>query len=126
MVTRIDKNAIRAKRHYRQRRYINGTAERPRLNVYRSTNHIYAQIIDDEANGKTGNTLVAASTTEGELQAELSEKTKTEAAELIGQLIGKRALEKGITKVVFDRGGYLYTGRVQALADGARKAGLDF
>lgn len=122
MVTRIDKNAIRAKRHYRQRRNLSGTAERPRLNVYRSTNHIYAQIIDDEA----GNTLVAASTMDGELAAELNEKTKTEAAELVGQLVGKRALEKGITKVVFDRGGYLYTGRVQALAEGARKAGLDF
>lgn len=122
MVTRIDKNAIRAKRHYRQRLNISGTPERPRLNVYRSTNHIYAQIIDDEV----GNTLVAASTVDGELKAELNEKTKTEAAEMVGQLIGKRALEKGITKVVFDRGGYLYTGRVAALAEGARKAGLDF
>ena len=122
MVTRIDKNAIRAKRHYRQRRNIIGTPERPRLNVYRSTNHIYAQIIDDEV----GNTLVAASTLDAEIRGELSEKTKTEAAALVGELIGKRALEKGVKKVVFDRGGYLYTGRVAALADGARKAGLDF
>ena len=122
MVTRIDKNAIRAKRHYRQRRNIIGTPERPRLNVYRSTNHIYAQIIDDEV----GNTLVAASTLDAEIKGELSEKTKTEAAALVGELIGKRALEKGVKKVVFDRGGYLYTGRVAALADGARKAGLDF
>ena len=117
MVTRIDKNAVRAQRHYRQRRHINGTPERPRLNVYRSTNHIYAQVIDDEA----GNTLVAASTLDAEIRGELSEKTKTEAATLVGELIGK-----GVKKVVFDRGGYLYTGRVAALADGARKAGLDF
>ena len=122
MVTRIDKNAVRAQRHYRQRRHINGTPERPRLNVYRSTNHIYAQVIDDEA----GNTLVAASTLDAEIRGELSEKTKTEAATLVGELIGKRALEKGVKKVVFDCGGYLYTGRVAALADGARKAGLDF
>ena len=122
MVTRIDKNAVRVKRHYRQRRHISGTPERPRLNVYRSTNHIYAQVIDDEA----GNTLVAASTLDAEIRGELSEKTKTEAATLVGELIGKRALEKGVKKVVFDRGGYLYTGRVAALADGARKAGLDF
>ena len=122
MVTRIDKNAIPVKRHYRQRRHIIGTPARPRLNVYRSTNHIYAQIIDDEA----GNTLVAASTLDAEICGELSEKTKTEAASLVGELIGKRALEKGVKQVVFDRGGYLYTGRVAALADGARKAGLDF
>lgn len=122
MVTRIDKNAIRVKRHYRQRRHIIGTPARPRLNVYRSTNHMYAQIIDDEA----GNTLVAASTLDAEICGELSEKTKTEAASLVGELIGKRALEKGVKQVVFDRGGYLYTGRVAALADGARKAGLDF
>ncbi|MDD6887853.1 MAG: 50S ribosomal protein L18 [bacterium] len=122
MVTRIDKNAIRVKRHYRQRRHIIGTPARPRLNVYRSTNHIYAQIIDDEV----GNTLVAASTLDAEIRGELSEKTKTEAASLVGELIGKRALEKGVKQVVFDRGGYLYTGRVAALADGARKAGLDF
>ena len=122
MVTKIDKNAVRSKRHYRERRHIIGTPERPRLNVYRSTNHIYAQVIDDEA----GNTLAAASTLDAEIKGEISEKTKKEAAELVGQLVGKRALEKGITKVVFDRGGYLYTGRVAALADGARKAGLDF
>jgi len=122
MVTKIDKNAVRAKRHYRQRRHIIGTPARPRLNVYRSTNHIYAQIIDDEV----GNTLVAASTLDAEIRGELSEKTKTEAAKLVGELIGKRALEKGVKQVVFDRGGYLYTGRVAALADGARKAGLDF
>ena len=122
MVTRIDKNAVRVKRHYRQRRHIIGTPERPRLNVYRSTNHIYAQVIDDEA----GNTLVAASTLDAEIRGELSEKTKTEAAALVGELIGKRAKEKGVTKVVFDRGGYVYTGRVAELANGAREAGLEF
>ena len=122
MVTRIDKNAIRVKRHYRQRRHIIGTPARPRLNVYRSTNHIYAQIIDDEA----GNTLVAASTLDAEICGELSEKTKTEAASLVGELIGKRALEKGVKQVVFDRGGYVYTGRVAELAAGAREGGLDF
>lgn len=122
MLKKINKNKVRAQRHYRQRRHITGTAERPRLNVYRSTGHIYAQLINDEI----GNTLVAASTLDAELKKKLDGKTKTEAAALVGELIGKRAKDKGVSKVVFDRGGYLYTGRVQALADGARKAGLDF
>ena len=122
MFAKIDKNAVRKARHYRQRRDLNGTSERPRLNVYRSTNHIYAQIIDDT----TGNTLVAASTLDAEIKNELNEKTKTEASKLVGKLIGQRALEKGVKKVVFDRGGYLYTGRVAAVAEGAREAGLDF
>jgi len=122
MISRIDKNAVRKARHYRTRRYINGTAERPRLNVYRSLNNIYAQIINDEI----GNTLVAASTLDAQLKGKLDGKSKTEAAALVGELIGQRALDKGIKKVVFDRGGYLYTGRVAAVADGARKAGLDF
>ena len=122
MFSKVDKNAIRVARHYRQRRNINGTPERPRLNVYRSLNHIYAQLIDDEV----GNTLVAASTLDAELKGKLDEKSKVEQAALVGELIGKRALDKGVKKVVFDRGGYLYTGRVAALADGARKAGLDF
>ena len=122
MFSKVDKNAVRAKRHYRQRRDINGTPERPRLNVYRSTTHIYAQVIDDTV----GNTLVAASTLDADIKDTLAGKTKTEQAKLVGELIGKRAREKGVTKVVFDRGGYLYTGRVAALADGARKAGLDF
>ncbi len=122
MLKKINKNAIRMERHYRQRRHIAGTGERPRLNVYRSTGHIYAQLINDEI----GNTLVAASTLDAELKGKLDGKTKTEAAALVGELIGKRAKDKGVSKVVFDRGGYLYTGRVQALADGARKAGLDF
>ena len=122
MFSKIDKNAVRKVRHHRQRRDLNGTSERPRLNVYRSTNHIYAQVIDDT----TGNTLVAASTLDAEIKAELNDKTKTEASKLVGKLVGQRALEKGVKKVVFDRGGYLYTGRVAAVAEGAREAGLDF
>ena len=122
MFSKVDKNAVRIKRHYRQRKDIHGTPERPRLNVYRSTTHIYAQIIDDSA----GNTLVAASTLDAEIKDQLADKTKTEQATMVGELVGKRAQAKGIGRVVFDRGGYLYTGRVAALADGARKAGLDF
>ena len=122
MFSKIDKNEIRTKRHYRQRKDIVGTADRPRLNVYRSTKHIYAQVINDEV----GNTLVAASTLDAELKAQLAGKNKKDAAALVGELVGKRAVEAGVKQVVFDRGGYLYTGRVQALADAARKAGLDF
>ncbi|MBR3178959.1 MAG: 50S ribosomal protein L18 [Clostridia bacterium] len=122
MFSKIDKNSVRKVRHHRQRRDLNGTCDRPRLNVYRSTNHIYAQIIDDT----TGNTLAAASTLDAQIKGELNDKTKTEASKLVGKLIGQRALEKGVTKVVFDRGGYLYTGRVAAVAEGAREAGLDF
>ena len=122
MISRIDKNSVRKKRHQRTRRHILGTAERPRLNVYRSLNHIYAQVIDDNAS----HTLAAASTLDAELSAQLEGKSKSEAAELVGELVAKRAIEKGVKHVVFDRGGYLYTGRVQKLADGARKAGLEF
>ncbi len=122
MISRIDKNAVRQGRHLRTRKYIKGTGERPRLNVYRSLNHIYAQVIDDDAM----HTLAAASTLDAELRASLGEKTKSEAAALVGELIARRALEKGVKQVVFDRGGYLYTGRVQQLAEGARKAGLEF
>ena len=122
MFSKIDKNAVRKVRHHRQRRDLNGTSERPRLNVYRSTNHIYAQVIDDT----TGNTLVAASTLDAQIKGELNDKTKTEASKLVGKLVGQRALEKGVKQVVFDRGGYLYTGRVAAVAEGAREAGLDF
>ncbi len=122
MISRIDKNAVRQGRHLRTRKYIKGTAQRPRLNVYRSLNHIYAQVIDDDAM----HTLAAASTLDAELRASLDEKSKSEAAALVGELIARRALEKGVKQVVFDRGGYLYTGRVQQLAEGARKAGLEF
>lgn len=122
MIKKIDKNAVREARHKRMRNKIKGTMERPRLNVYRSLNNIYVQVIDDVA----GNTLVAASTLEPEVAKQASEMTKKEAAKLVGQIAGKRAMEKGVTKVVFDRGGYLYTGRVAEVAAGAREAGLDF
>ncbi len=122
MFKKIDKNSVRQKRHYRQRKNIVGTADRPRLNVYRSTSNIYAQVINDE----NGTTLVAASTLDPELRANLSGKSKTEAAALVGELIGNRAVDAGVKQVVFDRGGYLYTGRVAALADAARKTGLEF
>lgn len=122
MISRIDKNAVRKARHHRTRRHIIGVPERPRLNVYRSLNHIYAQVINDEI----GNTLVAASTLDASIKADLEGKSKVEAAKLVGELIGQRAVEKGIKQVVFDRGGYLYIGRVAAVAEGARKAGLDF
>ena len=122
MISKIDKNSVRKARHDRTCRYISGTQERPRLNVYRSLNNIYVQIIDDVA----GNTIASASTLDPEVKAQLEGKTKKEAAMVVGEVIGKRALEKGITKVVFDRGGYLYTGRVAELAAGARKAGLEF
>lgn len=115
--------AARLRRKKRIRKKVFGTALRPRLCVYRSLKHIYAQIIDDER----GMTLVAASTLSPELKGQIeSISGKVAAAKLVGQLIGKKALEKGINKVVFDRNGYLYHGRVQALADGAREAGLDF
>ena len=122
MLTKQNKNEIRKKRHDRLRNHLSGTTETPRLNVYRSLNHIYAQIIDDTK----GNTLVAASTVEKEIQAKVAGKTKVEAAAIVGEIVGERAKAKGITAVVFDRGGYLYTGRVQAVADGARKSGLEF
>ena len=122
MISKIDKNAVRKARHNRTRRHIVGTGERPRLNVYRSLNNIYAQVIDDT----TSQTLASASTLDAEIKGQLAEKTKKEAAKLVGELVGKRALEKGVQEVVFDRGGYLYTGRVAELAEGARAAGPKF
>lgn len=122
MISKLDKNAKRKARHYRTRRHIIGTPARPRLNVYRSLNHIYAQVIDDSI----GNTIAAASTVEASVKALIEGKNKKEAAFIVGETVAKRALEKGVVKVVFDRGGYLYTGRVAELAAGARKAGLDF
>ncbi|MBR5714438.1 MAG: 50S ribosomal protein L18 [Clostridia bacterium] len=122
MISKIDKNAIRVARHARLRHYFSGTPERPRLNVYRSLKHIYAQVIDDVA----GITLAAASTMDPEIRTQLDGKNKKQAAELVGETVAKRAKNKGVEKVVFDRGGYLYTGRVEALANGARKGGLDF
>jgi len=112
----------RQKRHRRVRVQVHGTAERPRLNVFRSLRHIYAQLIDDTV----GHTLAAAGTLDEELRNDLGKLKRTEQAKLVGQLLAKRALEKGVKQVVFDRGGYKYHGRVKALAEGARSAGLQF
>lgn len=122
MIKMIDKNAERQRRHTRVRKKISGTAQTPRLNVYRSLNHIYVQLIDDTK----GVTLCSASTMEKDVKAEIKDMTKTDAAKVVGKKAAEKALEQGIKEVVFDRGGYLYTGRVQAVADGAREAGLNF
>ena len=127
MISKIDKNTVRQRRHARVRKTVVGTAAAPRLNVYRSLNHIYAQVIDDRAgNEKGGVTLAAASTMDKDVKAQLEGLTKTDAAKVVGKVLAERALKKGVETVVFDRGGYLYTGRVKALADGAREAGLKF
>lgn len=122
MISKKNKNLDRQGRHKRVRKKISGTPETPRLNVYRSLNHIYAQIIDDVA----GVTLVAASTVEKEIAKMVEGKTKVEAAKIVGAEVAKKAIEKGIKVVCFDRGGYLYIGRVEAVAEGAREAGLEF
>ena len=122
MISKIDKNTDRKKRHARVRVKVSGTAARPRLCVYRSLENIYAQIIDDVA----GNTLVACSTKEKAVAAFTEGKTKVEQAKIVGVELAKKATAKGIEEVVFDRGGYLYIGRVQALAEGAREGGLKF
>ena len=122
MIKKKDKNADRLVRHTRVRKSVSGTSQRPRLNVYRSANHIYAQVIDDVL----GVTLVASSTMEKEVAAKVAKVTKTEAAKIVGQDVAKKAIAKGIDSVVFDRGGYIYTGRVAALAEGAREGGLKF
>lgn len=122
MIKMIDKNAERQRRHARVRKKISGTAQTPRLNVYRSLNHIYVQVIDDTK----GVTLCSASTMEKDVKAAIKDMTKTDAAKVVGKTAGEKALKLGIKEVVFDRGGYLYTGRVQAVADGAREAGLNF
>ena len=122
MIRKRSRNEMRLIRHQRLRQKLSGTAETPRLSVFRSLKHIYAQVIDDDAS----HTLAAASTLDAEVAAQLEGKTKSEAAEIVGEMVAKRAIEKGVKQVVFDRGGYLYTGRVQKLADGARKAGLEF
>ena len=122
MITKINKNQDRLKRHKRVRGKIKGSAETPRLSVYRSLTHIYAQLIDDVK----GNTLVTASTLDKELKGTLEGKDKKAQAFAVGELLAKKAAAKGITTIVFDRGGYLYTGRVANLADGARKGGLEF
>ena len=122
MVKKNDKNATRQKRHGRIRVKISGTAAVPRLNVFRSNANIYAQIIDDEA----GKTLVSCSTMEKEVAEAVKELNKVDAAKVVGKMIAEKAIKAGITNVVFDRGGYPYIGRVSALADGAREAGLQF
>ncbi|RME89426.1 MAG: 50S ribosomal protein L18 [Anaerolineae bacterium] len=119
---KVTRSAARIRRHRRVRKKIFGTPERPRLNVFRSLSEIYAQIIDDQA----GHTLVAASSIDRELRKKMKGLTKTEQARLVGEALAERAKQKGITRVVFDRGGYRYIGRVKALADGAREGGLEF
>ena len=122
MVSKQSRSEVRVKKHARLRNRYSGTAQRPRLAVFRSNNHIYAQIIDDTV----GNTLVAASTAEKAINAELEKTNNVDAAAYVGTVIAKRAIEKGIKEVVFDRGGFIYHGKVQALADAAREAGLEF
>jgi large subunit ribosomal protein L18 len=122
MITKQDKNKARVRRHLRVRKKITGTAERPRLNVFRSSKHIYAQLIDDVA----GVTLVSASTLDKELSEGIDNGANVESARKVGELVANRAKDKGYASVVFDRGGYLYHGRIQALADAAREAGLEF
>jgi large subunit ribosomal protein L18 len=117
-----EKRLARQRRHARVRQRVYGTSERPRLSVFRSLNHIHAQVIDDTQ----GRTLVAASTLDAEIKAQLGDKNKTAQSAVVGDLLAQRALAAGIKHVVFDRGGYLYHGRVKALADAARKGGLDF
>lgn len=122
MVKKESRQKVRVKKHMKIRNRFSGTAQRPRLAVYRSNNHMYAQIIDDTV----GNTLVAASTLEKEVKSELEKTNNVEAAANLGTIIAKRALEKGIETVVFDRGGFIYQGKIAALADAAREAGLKF
>ena len=121
-VSKESRQLVRAKKHMKIRNRFSGTAERPRLAVFRSNNHMYAQIIDDTV----GNTLVSASTLEKEIKAELEKTNNVDAAAYLGTVIAKRAIEKGIKEVVFDRGGFIYQGKVAALADAAREAGLEF
>jgi len=120
MITKPDRNVVRKRRHARVRRHVTGTSERPRLNVYRSNKNIYVQLIDD----MNGTTLASASTLDKDLN--LDSTGNMEAAAKVGELIAKRAQDKGYKSVVFDRGGYLYHGRVKAIADAAREAGLEF
>ena len=122
MKPEIDRRKARARRRVHIRKTVHGTPERPRLSVFRSLDHIYAQIIDDSVGG----TLVSASTVDQAVRQQVAEMTKTEQARVVGQVLAERALSDGVTKVVFDRGGYKYHGRVKALAEAARKAGLDF
>ena len=122
MVSKESRTKVRLNKHRRIRNRFSGTAERPRLAVFRSNNHMYAQIIDDSV----GNTLVAASTLQKDVKAELEKTNNVDAAAYLGTVIAKRALEKGIKSVVFDRGGFIYQGKIKALAEAAREAGLEF
>ena len=122
MVSKESRQKVRVKKHRRMRNHLSGTTQRPRLAVFRSNKHMYAQIIDDTV----GNTLVAASTLEKEVKAELEKTNNVDAAAYLGTVIAKRAIEKGINTVVFDRGGFIYQGKIAALADAAREAGLEF
>lgn len=122
MINKPNRNESRLKRHRRVRKAITGTPERPRLNVFRSLHHIYAQIIDDT----TGNTIISTSSLDSELSGKIKTGRDKAAAQAVGALIAKKASEKGIKSVVFDRGGYLYHGRIKALADAAREEGLEF
>ena len=122
MIRKISRKAAREKRHYKMRRYLSGTESRPRLAVFRSNKHIYAQVIDDIA----GHTLTAASTMDKALAKSLKSTSNIDAAKAVGSAVAKKALDKGINTVVFDRGGYIYHGKVQALAEAAREAGLQF
>ncbi len=122
MVSKKSRSEVRRKKHMRIRNRFSGTAERPRLCVFRSNNHMYAQIVDDTAH----HTLVAASTLEKDVKAELEKTNNIEAAGYLGTVIAKKALDKGIKEVVFDRGGFIYHGKIKALADAAREAGLEF
>ena len=122
MVSKKSRSVIRQTKHRRLRNTLAGTAERPRLAVYRSNNHMYVQVIDDTC----GNTLVSASTLDADVKADLAKTNNVEAASKLGTVIAKKAQEKGIKEVVFDRGGYIYAGKVAALADAAREAGLEF
>ena len=122
MVSKKSRTEVREKKHRRLRNHLAGTADRPRLAVFRSNNHMYAQVIDDTV----GNTLVSASTLDKEVKAELEKTNNVEAAAHLGTVIAKKALDKGIHTVVFDRGGFIYQGKIKALADAAREAGLEF
>ncbi len=122
MVRKESRQKVRVKKHNRMRNRFSGTPERPRLAVFRSNNHMYAQIIDDTV----GNTLVSASTLEKSVKSEIEKTNNVDAAAYLGTVIAKRAIEKGIKAVVFDRGGFIYQGKIAALADAAREAGLEF
>ena len=122
MVSKKSKQKVRLNKHRKLRNRFSGTAERPRLAVFRSNNHMYAQIIDDTV----GKTLVSASTLDKEVKAECEKTNNVDAAAVVGTVVAKRALEKGITTVVYDRGGFIYEGKVKALAEAAREAGLEF